>query len=230
MNDPDDVDTILARFADAGFSPDEVVALLASHSIAGADTFVGDGGGDPFDSTAHVFDSQFFIETRLHNPVPGEGRLPSDGLLARDSRTACTWQSFVNNENKMRSAFAAALTKMMLLGQDQSKLIDCTEVIPRKFFEFETLGDNHSLYLKSLLTTIRRHSSPETQLSMTSIRRVRRRLSRACRRTRPSQPSQLCKYSSAPFLGSFAHLQLPWLAMNSEANEKPLDGRSSSCV
>ena len=33
----DSVDKILDRFADAGFSPDEVVALLASHSIAAAD-------------------------------------------------------------------------------------------------------------------------------------------------------------------------------------------------
>jgi hypothetical protein len=30
----DDVPKILARFADVGFSPAEVVALLASHSIA----------------------------------------------------------------------------------------------------------------------------------------------------------------------------------------------------
>ncbi|EJD07928.1 manganese peroxidase [Fomitiporia mediterranea MF3/22] len=126
----DDVDTILARFNDAGFSADELVALLSSHSIAGADTFVGDGGGDPFDSTAHVYDSQFFVDTRLHNPVPGEGRLPTDNLLARDDRTACTWQSFINNEDKMRSAFAAAFLKMSLLGQDQSKLVDCSEVIP----------------------------------------------------------------------------------------------------
>ena len=34
----DTIDTILARFADAGsFTPAEVVALLGSHSVAGAD-------------------------------------------------------------------------------------------------------------------------------------------------------------------------------------------------
>ena len=33
----DTVDTILSRFADAGFSPAEVVALLASHTVAAAD-------------------------------------------------------------------------------------------------------------------------------------------------------------------------------------------------
>jgi hypothetical protein len=32
----DNVDTILARFADAGFSPAEMVALLASHTVAAA--------------------------------------------------------------------------------------------------------------------------------------------------------------------------------------------------
>ena len=38
----DTVDTILSRFADAGFSPVEVVALLASHTVAAADegTFI----------------------------------------------------------------------------------------------------------------------------------------------------------------------------------------------
>ena len=33
----DTVTTILARFADAGFSPQEAVALLSSHTIAAAD-------------------------------------------------------------------------------------------------------------------------------------------------------------------------------------------------
>ena len=33
----DTVDSILSRFADAGFSTDEVVALLASHTVAAAD-------------------------------------------------------------------------------------------------------------------------------------------------------------------------------------------------
>ena len=33
----DSVPTLLARFADAGFTPAELIALLASHSTAGAD-------------------------------------------------------------------------------------------------------------------------------------------------------------------------------------------------
>jgi manganese peroxidase len=34
----DSVDMILARMGDAGFSPNEVVHLLSSHTVAGADT------------------------------------------------------------------------------------------------------------------------------------------------------------------------------------------------
>ncbi|KXN90157.1 Versatile peroxidase VPL1 [Leucoagaricus sp. SymC.cos] len=70
----DSVDKILARFEDAGFSPREVVALLASHSVAASDTL--EPGvlrmltdklhrSVPFDSTPSEFDTQFFVETLL---------------------------------------------------------------------------------------------------------------------------------------------------------------------
>jgi cytochrome c peroxidase len=70
--------------ADAGgFTPTDVVALLASHSVAGADTvdptvnalttseiilwltFSSQIPGTPFDSTPSVFDTQVFIEVQL---------------------------------------------------------------------------------------------------------------------------------------------------------------------
>ncbi|KAK7472919.1 fungal class II heme-containing peroxidase [Stygiomarasmius scandens] len=66
----------------------------------------------------------------VESPLRGEIRLQSDSELARDSRTACEWQSFVNNQSKLQSAFKAAMLKLSLLGQDQSKLVDCSEVIP----------------------------------------------------------------------------------------------------
>lgn len=143
----DSVDKILARFADAGFDSNEVVALLASHSIAAADHVDETIPGSPFDSTPGVFDSQFFAETQLRgtlfpgaggnagevqSPLAGELRLQSDNDLARDSRTACEWQSFVLDQDKMRSAFAAAMVKMSVLGHDTADLVDCSEVIPGK--------------------------------------------------------------------------------------------------
>ena len=53
----DSVDTILARFADAGnFSAFEVVSLLASHSIARADNIDPTIVAAPFDSVSfHTF-------------------------------------------------------------------------------------------------------------------------------------------------------------------------------
>lgn len=47
----DSVTKILARFADAGFSPAEAVALLSSHTIAAADVVDVTIPGTPFDST-----------------------------------------------------------------------------------------------------------------------------------------------------------------------------------
>ncbi|KAJ7483758.1 manganese peroxidase 2 [Mycena galericulata] len=139
------VTAILERMGDAGFTPAEVVALLASHSIAGADDVDPTISGVPFDSTPSVFDTQFFVETQLTgtlfpgtggnqgevmSPIAGEIRLQSDFELARDSRTACLWQANVNNQQHMATTFKAAFAKMQVLGQDVSKMVDCSEVIP----------------------------------------------------------------------------------------------------
>ncbi|KAL0581814.1 fungal class II heme-containing peroxidase [Marasmius crinis-equi] len=141
----DTVTSILDRFGEVGFSPDEVVALLASHSIAAADHVDETIPGSPFDSTPGVFDAQFFVEVQLRgtsfpgtggnlgeseSPLKGEIRLQSDQALARDSRTACHWQSFVGNQAQMQSEFQAAMIKLSTLGQDRSKLVDCSDVIP----------------------------------------------------------------------------------------------------
>ncbi|KAL0956143.1 hypothetical protein HGRIS_002306 [Hohenbuehelia grisea] len=141
----DSVTKILARFADAGFTPNEVVALLASHTIAAADHVDETIPGTPFDSTPSVFDSQFFIEVQLRgtlfpgtggnqgevqSPLRGEIRLQSDHDIARDPRTACEWQSLVDNQAKLQSVFKASMLKLSLLGQNKAKLVDCSDVIP----------------------------------------------------------------------------------------------------
>lgn len=79
------------------------------------------------------FDSQFFVETRLDEGVPGAARLPSDLELARDDRTACEWQSLIGNEDVMRTNFAAAMAKLTTVNQPVDQLIDCTEIIPGRF-------------------------------------------------------------------------------------------------
>jgi manganese peroxidase len=97
------------------------------------------------------FDTQFFVEVQLRGTgFPGTGshegevmsglpqhsgddrgemRLESDHNFARNSLTACTFQSFVNNQNLMVSKFAAAFQKLSTVGVKAS-LIDCSEVVP----------------------------------------------------------------------------------------------------
>ncbi|KAJ8481169.1 hypothetical protein ONZ45_g4163 [Pleurotus djamor] len=141
----DSVDVILARMGDAGFSPSEIVDLLASHSVAAADHVDESIPGTPFDSTPSAFDAQFFLETLLKgtlvpgaalgdgqslSPVPGEIRITSDALLARDPRTACQWQSFITDHASMVRRFEKAMSKLATLGQNRNRLVDCSDVIP----------------------------------------------------------------------------------------------------
>ena len=58
----DPTNKILARMGEAGFSPAEVVDLLASHSVAAQDHIDPSIHGSPFDSTPSEFDAQFFVE------------------------------------------------------------------------------------------------------------------------------------------------------------------------
>ncbi|KAH8113582.1 manganese peroxidase 3 [Phellopilus nigrolimitatus] len=146
----DSVDSILARFGDAGFSPAELIHLLVSHTIARSDTLVPGHEAVPFDSTPFTFDSQFFLETMLqgtalpfglNSSVPGaevlsplasqgEMRLQSDFALARDNRTACEWQSMVDNQKLMMENFRSAMIKLSNTGQNLDELVDCSELIP----------------------------------------------------------------------------------------------------
>ncbi|RDX44800.1 manganese peroxidase isozyme precursor [Lentinus brumalis] len=141
----DSNDVIFARMGDAGFSPNEIVDLLASHSVAAQDRVDPTIPGTPFDSTPSTFDTQFFVETLLKgtlfpgngsntgellSPLGGEFRLFSDANIARDARTACEWQSFVNDHASMVSKFEKVMVKLATLGQNPRALTDCSEVIP----------------------------------------------------------------------------------------------------
>ncbi|KAF8575079.1 class II peroxidase [Ramaria rubella] len=151
----DTVTQIIDRFGDAGnITPDEIVALLSSHSIANADHVDPTIQAVPFDSTQNTFDTQLFLEVLLKgigfpgtdnntgevsSPLPlgttaqpGEMRLQSDFALARDPRTACTWQGLINEQEKMQSAFVSAVDKMSRIGLAHPEdLVDCSVVVPQ---------------------------------------------------------------------------------------------------
>lgn len=61
----DSVKDILARMSDAGFTPDDTVALLAAHSVAVQNTVDPTIPDTPLDSTPELFDTQFYLEVCL---------------------------------------------------------------------------------------------------------------------------------------------------------------------
>ena len=136
--------------ADAGFSSSDLIHLLASHSVARADHVDPTIQAVPFDTTPFTFDTQVFLEVLLKgtgvpfgvnntdgaevdSPIPesGEMRLQSDFALARDFRTACAWQSMVDNQALMMSNFQTAMKKLAVVGQNVQKLVDCSDLIPK---------------------------------------------------------------------------------------------------
>ncbi|EKM51408.1 uncharacterized protein PHACADRAFT_213241 [Phanerochaete carnosa HHB-10118-sp] len=142
----DDVTKIINRVNDAGqFDELELVWMLSAHSVAASNDIDPTVQGLPFDSTPGIFDSQFFVESQLRGTlfpgsggnqgevesgIPGEMRLQSDSLIARDSRTACEWQSFVNNQSKLTSDFQFIFLALTQLGQNPDVMTDCSAVIP----------------------------------------------------------------------------------------------------
>ncbi|KAJ3010729.1 hypothetical protein NUW54_g2390 [Trametes sanguinea] len=121
------------------------VWLLTAHTVAAANDVDPTRSGLPFDSTPELWDTQFFVETQLRgtlfpgsggnqgeveSALPGEIRLQSDHTIARDSRTACEWQSFVGNQTKAQQMFQFVFHDLSILGQDINQLVDCTEVVP----------------------------------------------------------------------------------------------------
>ena len=71
----DSVEKIFARMADGGgFTPTDLIALLASHTIARADHVDPTLDAAPFDSTPFDFDTQIFLEVLLKGTgFPGTG-------------------------------------------------------------------------------------------------------------------------------------------------------------
>ena len=126
-----DADALLTRLADVGMSPEETVALLASHSVAHApstDRSLTGANTGRLDTTPAKFDSRFFLETLLNgvgypgngsnsisevkSPLPKQNviRLESDFALAHDNRTACTWQGYISKHLFQTFAYKLSLS------------------------------------------------------------------------------------------------------------------------
>ncbi|KIJ31370.1 class II peroxidase [Sphaerobolus stellatus SS14] len=141
----DPINHTLARFLDVGFTPPEVVALLAAHSIASSSLSNIFNIVPTMDSTPLVFDNQFFKEVLLPGNFPNnsvdpnqtvaspfswEIRLKSDAAFAAAPQTSAVWQGFINSPSSLIPAFSQAMSKMSLIGYQSSNLVDCSDLVP----------------------------------------------------------------------------------------------------
>ncbi|OSX59886.1 hypothetical protein POSPLADRAFT_1149890, partial [Postia placenta MAD-698-R-SB12] len=170
----DSVKDILARMSDAGFTPDDTVALLAAHSVAVQNTVDPTIPDTPLDSTPELFDTQFYLETLLRGTTyPGTGRntagvkspskhlfrLASDAAIARDARTACRWQSFAHDQEALRTSFRNAMLK--LANQGFEGLINCSFIIPESLPHWKAATFPYGTNASDIEHSCPSNSSPE---------------------------------------------------------------------
>ncbi|KAI0478483.1 heme peroxidase [Xylariaceae sp. FL0804] len=115
-----DAATLISDFALRNLSMTDVVALVGAHSVGK------NLSGDALDSTPDDLDpATFYAETKDEsNPAS----LGSDRFLSNSTETEDTWTS-METVATWQDAFTAAMNKMVVIGQDESTLTDCSSVI-----------------------------------------------------------------------------------------------------
>ncbi|KAL5523392.1 GP1_2 [Sanghuangporus sanghuang] len=57
-------------------------------------------------------------------------RCPDGNFASDEARTACEWQSLIDNQDKMVVKFKAAVSKLAVIGHNPNNLVDCSDVVP----------------------------------------------------------------------------------------------------
>ncbi|KAF3006649.1 hypothetical protein E8E13_008139 [Curvularia kusanoi] len=124
----DPISSILAAFAAKGFSADDVVALMGTHSVAVQVFDDPEQAGKSLDSTPSVYDLKFYQET-LDGTAPYS--LQSDKGLANNTETQKRWKEFADGDTSAwNTAFTDAWNRFAVVGNDVGSLQDCSSIIP----------------------------------------------------------------------------------------------------
>ncbi|KAI3397149.1 hypothetical protein diail_11211 [Diaporthe ilicicola] len=122
-----DATTLIRIFSAKGFTKDELVALVGSHSAGRNHT------GTPFDTSVGKLDSPtYYGETRDGNAPTS---LPSDMSLAHDPATRDSWNEYAASQAAWQQDYVQGWVKLITLGNDVSQLVDCSEVVYKAFEE-----------------------------------------------------------------------------------------------
>ncbi|KAI7282019.1 class II peroxidase [Hortaea werneckii] len=130
-----DYQTLIDLWADKGFSPRELAALIGAHSTSRA--FAQQQNGIPTggqqDSTPRVWDVKYYSQTQSQSPPRGVYRFQSDVNLANpETETGKAFSDFARNPGTWAAEFSAAFYKLSIAGISEdvvAGLIDCTAVV-----------------------------------------------------------------------------------------------------
>ncbi|KAE9975859.1 hypothetical protein BLS_002365 [Venturia inaequalis] len=115
------------HFAAAGFSSQDLAALIGSHSASRQFNTDLTKVGAAQDNTPGFWDILYYAQLIKKN---APFTFISDSNLLADSSTGSFMTTFSNNKNAWDTAFAPAMAKMELMG-DTFTQIDCTSALPK---------------------------------------------------------------------------------------------------
>ncbi|KAI4621582.1 uncharacterized protein J4E87_000807 [Alternaria ethzedia] len=119
---------LVGLFAQKGFSPYDLAALIGAHTAAKQRFTDPSKAGSALDSTVGTWDNKYYSET-MRGRAPFT--LPSDKSLAQNPLTAGPFIAFAASKGMWDSAFVSAMVKMSMLGvENKGDLIDCTSALP----------------------------------------------------------------------------------------------------
>ncbi|XP_014552338.1 hypothetical protein COCVIDRAFT_30298 [Bipolaris victoriae FI3] len=124
----DTVQKILSMFAAKGFSPQDVVALLGTHSIAIQVQDDPSRAGASLDSTPAVCDIRYYAETKA-GTAPYS--LRSDRLMSSAAETYRSWAVFAKSTALWANAFTSAWNRFAVIGNNVQTLQDCSHLVPK---------------------------------------------------------------------------------------------------
>ncbi|USP79672.1 ligninase LG6 precursor [Curvularia clavata] len=141
----DSVEKILGAFSAKGFSPEDVVALMGTHSVALQFFDDPSQAGQSLDSTPSRLDIRFYNETKF-GTAPYS--LQSDRLLANATETRNTWDVYAESTTTWSEAFTSAWNRFAVVGSDPQNLQDCSDLIPQSSVRRRRLEANEAFVEK----------------------------------------------------------------------------------
>lgn len=141
----DSISSILDKFKAKGFSGDDVVALMGTHSVAVQVNDDPAQAGKSLDSTPSIYDLKFYQETMdgtapyslqsdkglANNTEVRSSRRFVSNAEANTGQTQKKWKEFADGDTSAwNTAFTDAWNRFSVIGNDVDSLQDCSSIIP----------------------------------------------------------------------------------------------------